>query len=126
MKCPLHGRLHQLPVFSFNMNRFLLLRKLSLNIATSVEVHYSSEEVKVEGDFVGESGTTTGVTRGDALDLPLMWRVSLKLRDMEGDRANWFFYGRQQVNFSHAYLQILRITHLLPLLLIYNSADRKI
>lgn len=88
MKCPLHGRLHQLPVFSFNMNRFLLLRKLSLTI---LRLQLKYNEVKVEGEFVGESGTTTGVTRGDALDLPLMWRVSLKMRDMEGDRANGFF-----------------------------------
>lgn len=90
IKCLLHGRLHQLPVFSFNLNWFLLSRQWSLNIATSVAVHHSSEEVKVEGDFVGESGITNGVSQGDALDLPLMWRVSLELGDMVGDRANGF------------------------------------
>lgn len=45
----------------------------------------------MEGDFVGESGITNGVSQGDALDLPLMWRVSLELGDMVGDRANGFF-----------------------------------
>lgn len=56
-----------------------------------VEVYYLFEEVKVEGEFVGEFGIIIGVIWGDVLDFFLMWCVFFKLRDMEGGWVNGFF-----------------------------------
>lgn len=43
-----------------------------------VEVYYLFEEVKVEGEFVGEFGIIIGVIWGDVLDFFLMWCVFFK------------------------------------------------